>query len=325
LGNDALVVELASNDGYLLRNFVEAGVPVIGIEPAITQAQVAESIGVPTIVDFFGVDLASNLVAEGHRADVIIANNVMAHVPDLDDFVGGIAILLADNGVVTIENPYVRELIDRCEFDQIYHEHRCYFSCTSVSNLMERHGLHLSDLEYFPNLHGGTLRWHVSRSSMRSGAVQTFLDAERKAGLDTFEYYNGFAQKVSRAKDDLRALLLGLKARGARIAAYGAAAKGSTLLNYAELGEDVIDYVVDLNQHKQGLYMPGYGIPIRSPEVLQIDRPDYLLLLAWNFEEEIANQQEAYLAAGGQMIVPVPSPRIRERRELRSTPPKEPD
>ncbi|HLF77530.1 MAG TPA: class I SAM-dependent methyltransferase [Dehalococcoidia bacterium] len=312
LGKDSLVVELASNDGYLLRNFVAAGVPVLGIEPAPTQAQVAESIGVPTILDFFGEELASKLLTEGRRADVIIANNVMAHVPDVNDFVGGIAVMLADDGVATIENPYVRDMIERCEFDQIYHEHRCYFSCTAVSNLMERHGLHLNHVEYFRELHGGTLRWHVSHSNSRSAAAQTYLDAERTAGLDTLDYYQGFAERVSQVKAELRDLLVELRGKGARIAGYGAAAKGSTLINYADLGVDVIDYVVDRNKYKQGLYMPGHQIPIRDPEVLQTDMPDYLLLLAWNFEEEIARQQESYLAAGGRFIVPVPSPRIRE-------------
>jgi SAM-dependent methyltransferase len=311
LNRDSLVVEIASNDGYLLRNFVAADVPVIGIDPAPSQAVVAEKAGVPTKVAFFGRELARKLVADGRRADVIIGNNVLAHVPDVNDLVAGMSMLLKDGGVVTIENPYVRDLIANCEFDTIYHEHRCYFSCTSISNLVERHGLHLNHVEYFPALHGGTLRWHVSHGTARSREVEAYLLAEEAAGMDAIAYYEGFATQVTGVKSKLQELLSDLKASGASIAAYGAAAKGSTLLNVVGIGRDVIDFVVDRNEHKQGLLMPGCHIPIVGPEALLREKPDYVLLLAWNFETEIARQQEAYVRAGGRFIVPIPEPVIR--------------
>lgn len=310
LGAESLVVELASNDGYLLRNFVDRGVPVLGIDPAPDQAEAAEAIGVPTIPEFFGVELAERLRLEGRPADVIIANNVMAHVPDLNGFVEGMRVLLAEDGVATIENPYVRDLIDNVEFDTIYHEHHCYFSCTAVDALMRRHGLHLNDVEYFPDLHGGTLRWSVAHHADVSDTVQRYLADERAVGLDAFGYYDGFGQRVERLRDDLRELLESCKAEGATIAAYGAAAKGSTMLNYAGIGVDLIDYVVDRNTYKQGRFMPGVHLPIRDPAVLLEEQPDYLLLLAWNFADEIMEQQAEYRRRGGRFIVPVPAPAV---------------
>jgi SAM-dependent methyltransferase len=310
LGPDSLVVELASNDGYLLRNFVDRGVPVLGIDPAPDQAEAAERIGVPTLREFFGVELAERLRSQGRAADVIIANNVMAHVPDLNGFVAGMAVLLADDGVVTIENPYVRDLIDHVEFDTIYHEHHCYFSCTAVDHLMRRHGLHLNDVDYFPDLHGGTLRWTVGRRDEPSEAVRRYLDEERSSGLDAIGYYEDFGFRVERLRDDLLTLLRGKRAEGASIAAYGAAAKGSTMVNYVGIGTDLVGYVVDRNTYKQGRYMPGVHLPIRDPAVLLEDQPDYLLLLAWNFAAEIMEQQAEYRRRGGRFIVPVPTPAI---------------
>jgi SAM-dependent methyltransferase len=310
LGPDDLVVEVASNDGYLLRNFVDKGVPVIGIDPAPDQARAATESGVPTIAEFFGPELARRLVAEGKRADVIIANNVMAHVPDLNGFVEGMAILLADDGIITIENPYVRDLIDKVEFDTIYHEHHCYFSCTAVDALVRRHGLSLNDVDYFPDLHGGTLRWTVGSTVAPSQAVRDYLAAERAAGVTQVGYYRNFASDVARISGDLRQLLVDLKSEGRTIAAYGAAAKGSTLVNVVGIDGALIDYVVDRNVHKQGHLMPGVRLPIRDPSVLVEDQPDYLLLLAWNFAEEIIEQQAEYRGAGGRFIVPVPEPRV---------------
>jgi SAM-dependent methyltransferase len=310
LGAGSLVVELASNDGYLLRNFLERGVPVLGIDPAPTQSDAAEAAGVPTLREFFDAGLARKLVAEGRHADVIIANNVMAHVPALNSFVEGMAILLADDGLITIENPYVRDLIDHLEFDTIYHEHLCYYSCTSVDALVRRHGMFLNDVEYFPNLHGGTLRWHVGKREQVSARVREYLQAEQQAGMAAFPYYAGFSEAVGRVRRDLRALLADLKATGHSIAAYGAAAKGSTLTNFVGIGTDLLDFVVDRNVHKQGLYMPGTHIPIVGPEQLMARRPDCVLLLAWNFEHEIVRQQEEYLERGGRFIVPVPEPRV---------------
>ncbi|MGQ0679423.1 MAG: methyltransferase domain-containing protein [Actinomycetota bacterium] len=310
LGPGSLVVEVASNDGYLLKNFAEQGIPVLGIDPAPGQAEAALAIGIPTLREFFGADLARRLRAEGKRADVIIANNVMAHVPDLNGFVEGMSILLAKDGVITIENPYVRELIDRCEFDTVYHEHMCYFSCTAVDRLMRRHGLRLNHVEEFPDLHGGTLRWHVSHSDTVSTQAAAYLSAEKASGLDAFGYYEDFAGRVSAIRTELMRVLQAFKAGGSSIAAYGAAAKGSTLLNYVGIDATLLDFVVDRNVHKQGLYMPGTRILVCDPAALIERRPDYVLLLAWNFEKEILAQQAEFMEGGGQFIVPVPWPKV---------------
>ena len=310
LGAESLVVEIASNDGYLLSNFVDKGIPVLGIDPAPDQAAAAEDRGVPTLRAFFGAELASQLRTEGRRADVIIANNVMAHVPDLNGFVEGMRILLTDDGVATIENPYVRDLIEHAEFDTIYHEHHCYFSCTAVDHLMRRNGLYLNDIDYFPNLHGGTLRWTVSPNENVTQTVRDYLQREHDTGLTESAYYGEFGGRVADVKQQLLELLRGLRAQGSTIAGYGAAAKGSTLLNYVGIGSDLVEFVVDRNGHKQGKLMPGTSQPIQDPSVLLTERPDYLLLLAWNFADEIMQQQAEYRSAGGQFIVPIPSPRI---------------
>ncbi len=310
LDSNSFVVEIASNDGYLLRNFVDAGVRCLGVEPTPGPAAAARELGVETIERFFGAELARELLAEHGPADVILANNVMAHVPELNDFVAGLALLVAPDGVIQVENPYVRDLIDHCEFDTIYHEHFYYYSCTAVSNLVSRHGLHLNDVEYFPDLHGGTLRWHLGRTLDRTERAEQFLREEQERGLDTFEFYGQFAARVTTLRQDLRELVIGLRASGKTVAAYGAAAKGSTLVNYSGLGADLIDFVVDRNVHKQGWFMPGVHIPIYAPEALLERAPDYTLILAWNFAEEIMKQQQEYQQRGGQFIVPVPTPRI---------------
>jgi len=312
LGPDSRVVEIASNDGYFLRNFVERGIPVLGIDPAPGQAQAAEAVGVPTLTEFFGVELARRLRSEGPPASVIVANNVMAHVPDLNGFVAGLRELVADDGLITVENPYVRDLVDRIEFDTIYHEHHCYFSCTAVDALVRRHGLHLNDVEYFPDLHGGTLRWHLGPRSHPTDAVRRYLAEENERGLTTYDFYAGFGDRVQRLRSTLVELLARLKAEGSRLAGYGAAAKASTLLNFAGIGFETLDYVVDRNVHKQGLLMPGVHLPIVGPERLAVDPPDYLVLLAWNFQAEIMRQQAGFAAAGGRFIVPVPDPRVIE-------------
>jgi hypothetical protein len=234
----------------------------------------------------------------------------MAHVPDLNGFVAGYRELLKDGGVVTVENPYVRDLIDHGEFDTIYHEHHCYFSCSAVDALVRRNGLYLNHVEHFPDLHGGTLRWHLGTRDEPSAEVTAYLRAEQETGMLDIGYYKDFATRVHAIRDGLLELLRDLKAQGRTIAAYGAAAKGATLVNFAGIGTDLVDFVVDRNVHKQGLLMPGVHIPIVGPEALEERKPDYTLLLAWNFKDEILRQQAAYTQAGGRFIVPVPEPEV---------------
>lgn len=310
LASESFVVELASNDGYLLRNFVDAEIPVLGIDPAPDQVVAAEAIGVPTMQAFFDLALAERIRSEKGPADVIIANNVMAHVPDLNGFVGGMAALLADDGLITVENPCVSELMLRGAFDTIYHEHFCYYSCLSVDALARRHGLVLHDVEYFPDLHGGTLRWHMGHSGQPTERLQARLASEVAEGLDTFAPYETFGKTVDGIRDQLRAALIELRDAGRTVVAYGAAAKGATLINYCDIGTDLVQYVVDRNTHKQGLHMPGTHQPIRPVEVLLEEQPDDVLLLAWNFADEIVAQQQDYLAGGGRFIAPVPEVRF---------------
>lgn len=310
LGPGSLVVEVGSNDGYLLRRFAERGILVLGIDPAPGQAAAANAAGIPTVAEFFDAGLAHRLRGQGYRADVVVANNVMAHTPDLNGFVEGMATLLAEDGVITVENPSVQDLIEGRQFDTIYHEHFSYFSSTSVDALTRRHGLVLNDVEHFPDLHGGTLRWHLGATGAPSTAVSTRLERERQDGLTTVDYYQDFAGGVEVLIRQLVELLHTLKAEGYRLAAYGAAAKGATLLNCAGVGPELLDFVVDRNPHKQGRYLPGSHLPIHDPAVLTRWRPDYVVLLAWNFRDEIVRQQQDYLQAGGRFIEPVPTPRI---------------
>jgi SAM-dependent methyltransferase len=310
LGPESLVVEIASNDGYLLRNFVELGVPVLGIDPAPAQAEAAEAAGVPTLREFFGTELAQRLRDEGRRADAIVASNVLAHTPAPNDLLAGAALLLADDGVVAVENTYVRDLIDNLAFDTVYHEHFSYLSCTSIAALAERNGLHLVGVEHFPEIQGGSLRWRLAKAADRSPEVERYLLEERELGLDRPDYYLRFGERVERVTHELVALLRELKAGGASIAAYGAAAKGTILLNHARIDESLVDFVVDRNPHKQGLFMPGVHLPIRAPDALLEERPAYLLLLAWNYRDEIMRQQEEYRRGGGRFVVPLPEPEV---------------
>ena len=310
LGRDSLAVEVASNDGYLLQYYKAAGVPVLGIEPAENVAKVAiNERGVPTISEFFGLQLARRLVADGRRADVLHANNVLAHVADLSGFVDGIRELLTDEGVAALEFPYLGDMIDHGEFDTIYHEHLCYYALGALVHLFDRHGLKALDVERLP-LHGGSLLLFVGRASSRrtpTPAVEALLADERRRGMNAGPFYRGFAQRVIELKRDLRDLLARLKGEGHRIAAYGAAAKGSTLLNTFGIGAETIDFVVDRNTHKQGLFMPGVRIPIAPPARLLQAAPQYTLLLTWNFADEILRQQAEYRQRGGKFIVPIPA------------------
>jgi SAM-dependent methyltransferase len=305
LDEHSLVVELASNDGYLLRYYRARGIPVLGIDPAPGPVAAARAQGIDTLQAFFGRDLAARLAAQGKRADVLHANNVLAHVADTNGFVAGIGMLLEDDGVAVIEVPYVRELIDNGEFDTIYHEHLCYFSVTALAGLFRRHALWLNRVEPL-EIHGGSLRLFVAKHDRGDGSVDEYLRAERASGLDRLAYYADFSSRVGRIRDDLRTLLERLKRGGAHIAGYGAAAKGTILLNSAQIGRQLLDFVADRNVHKQGRYVPGVRLPIVPPARILEERPDYVLILPWNFKEEIMQQQAEYRRRGGRFIVPVP-------------------
>jgi hypothetical protein len=303
------VIEVASNDGYLLKNFVAAGIPVLGIDPASGPVAAARQRGVPTLQAFFGTDLARELASQGKQADVMIANNVAAHVHAINDFVGGFAILLKQAGIAKLEFAYLRDLIENCEFDTIYHEHLFYHSLTALEPLFLRHSLYLNDAERLP-IHGGSLRITVSRTRGRSERLIHLQQEERALGMGQLSYHLSFSAQVRELRKQLMDLLRRERAKGARIAAYGAAAKGATLLNYMGLEPGLIEYVVDRNPHKVGKYMPGVKLPIRPVGSLLDDRPDYVLILAWNFGAEIVEQNRDYVAAGGRFIVPLPQPRI---------------
>jgi hypothetical protein len=323
LDDNSFIIEIASNDGYLLQFYKKAGIPVLGIEPAANIAHVARTErGIPTLAEFFGNGLAQRLRSEGRLADVIHANNVLAHVADLNGVVSGLALLLKDTGVAVLEVPYVKDLIDHNEFDTIYHEHLCYFSLTALWNLFDRHGLQIYDVERLP-IQGGSLRVFAQKPTSPqvdpSDAVTDLLAQEKVWGVNDVCYYLGFANKVEKLRDDLVTLLLDLKAQHKRIAVYGASAKGSTLLNYCGLGGRVFDFVVDRSTVKQGLYTPGTHLPIHEPKKLLTEQPDYVLLLTWNLSQEILAQQSEYRRRGGRFIIPIPQVRVIEADESLQT------
>jgi SAM-dependent methyltransferase len=309
LDSHSLVIELASNDGYLLKNFIGMGVPVLGIDPSDTVAAAAEKIGVPTLVEFFGEKLASRLASDGRQADLIVANNVLAHVPLLNDFVAGIALLLKPTGSATIEFPHLLELIEHVEFDTIYHEHYSYFSLYAIEQVFRRHGLRLYDAQRLPT-HGGSLRVfasHLHRADLEDSALLRELRAqERAAGLADLATYLEFAERVENCRMSLLKFIARAKREGKTVAAYGAAAKGNTLLNFCGLTPADIAQVADRNPHKQSKFLPGTHIPVVSPEALLRSRPDYVLILPWNLQEEIRQQLREIKAWGGRFVTPVP-------------------
>lgn len=314
------VIEIASNDGYLLQYFKEKGIPVLGIEPAANTAKVAEEKGIKSVVKFFGVQTATELAAVEQQADLLVGNNVLAHVPDLNDFVAGIKIILKQNGIFTLEFPHLLQLIQQNQFDTIYHEHYSYFSFLTVVKIFASHGLTLFDVEEIPT-HGGSLRIygkHNAVDTVVSERITQLRVKEIQAGLEFLETYLTFGEKVKETKRKLLNFLIEAKAKGKVIAGYGAPAKGNTLLNYCGIGTDFIDYTVDRSPYKQGLFLPGTHIPILHPDKVRETKPDYLLILPWNLKEEIMAQMAFISEWGGKFVVPIPEVQVFDPTTLKS-------
>jgi hypothetical protein len=313
LTNSSRVVELASNDGYLLQYFVEAGIPVLGIEPAANVAVAAEARGVETRVRFFGRQLARELAAEGIQADLLLGNNVLAQVHDLNDFVGGMPILLGPKGTVTIEFPHLMCLVEQNQFDTIYHEHFSYFSLSSAERIFAAHGLVIFDVEELPT-HGGSLRIHARHaadgSRPHTARFTALRDREEAAGVNTLDYYRDFDERVKETKRKLLTFLIEARRAGKRVAGYGAPGKGNTLLNYCGIRTDLLDFTVDRNPYKHGRVLPGTHIPVFAPDEIERARPDFVLILPWNLKDEIMVQLGSIREWGGRFVVPIPETRV---------------
>jgi SAM-dependent methyltransferase len=313
LGKQSFVIEVASNDGYLLQYFVKQGVPVLGIEPAANVAKVAIEKGVPSLVRFFGTQLARELASQGQSADLVLGNNVLAQVPDLNDFVEGLKLVLKPDGVLTLEFPHLLKLIELNEFDTIYHEHFSYFSLISTIKILEAHGLRLFDVDELKS-HGGSLRVYACRAESKKHtvgpAVTKVLQDEKNAGLDRIDGYLGFANQVRETKMALLEFLLNAAREGKRVAGYGAPGKSATLLHYCGITRDLIEYTVDRSPYKQGRFLPGNHIPIFSPERIRQTKPDFVLILPWNLKNEIMQQLEFIREWGGRFVVPIPKVKV---------------
>lgn len=320
LGRESFVVELASNDGYLLQHLLARDIPILGIEPAVNVAKVAIDKGIPTVTKFFGRTLAAEMAAAGKHADLIIGNNVLAQVPDLNDFVGGMKMLLKPTGTITLEFPHIARLIAENQYDTIYHEHFSYFSLITIEHMASRHDLKVFDVEEIPT-HGGSLRVYLTHADNpigRGARVAALRDREITAELDRIETYTAFAEAARRSKRNLLSFLITLKEAGKSICAYGAPGKGNTLLNYCAIGTDFIDFAVDRNPYKHGRFTPGMHIPIKPVEEIALARPDYVLILPWNLKKEIVTQMSYVGDWGGKFIVPIPQVSIIDPKDLAS-------
>ena len=309
LNKNSHVIEVAANDGYLLKNFVSAGIPCLGIEPTASTAEAAEKLGIPILREFFGQTLAKELEAEGRRADLILGNNVYAHVPDINDFTLGLQTALKPGGTITLEFPHLMRLLEQTQFDTVYHEHFSYLSLHSVSQIFARAGLRVCDVEELPT-HGGSLRvygCHADDGRMTAESVATLQSKELQSGMRSLQVYQAFQSRADRVKDDLLQFLIEQKRAGKRVAAYGAAAKGCTLLNYAGIKPDLLPYVCDAAPSKQGKYLPGTHIPIYHPDVLNEFKPDIILILPWNIQTEVMEQLSHVRDWGAKFVVAVPS------------------
>jgi 2-polyprenyl-3-methyl-5-hydroxy-6-metoxy-1,4-benzoquinol methylase len=313
LDSASSIIELASNDGYLLQYFTEKGIPVLGIEPAANVALVAQERGIPTLVRFFGTETAAALVEEHGRADLLLGNNVLAHVPDLNDFVRGMKMALKPHGLITMEFPHLLRLMEENQFDTIYHEHFSYFSFMTVARVFASHGLRLFDVQQLPT-HGGSLRIFATHSENTTHhtrpEVTALIEEERGAGLETMAVYANFSERVAATKRGLLKFLFEAKEQGKTIVSYGAPAKGNTLLNYCGVGRDIIEYTVDRSPHKQGKFLPGSRVPIFHPDKIRETKPDYVLILPWNLEKEIASQMAYIEDWGAHFVVPIPEVRV---------------